>query len=720
MKHSILGAALLLFASSACQQPGTATKQSDKIDRKAVVSRHNVHLSGIDTLGSLTVGNGRFAFTVDVTGLQSFPVAYANGVALGTQSEWGWHSFPNDQALTFSETLDTFNFNGNHPAVYSVQKKKGRGKAASDYFRANPQRIQLGNIGLVLLKKNGQEATCQDLTQIDQTLDLWTGTITSKFELEGTAVEVLTCADSAQDQIAFSIQSDLLKEGRIGVRFRYPTPLTGFSDKAINYDNYPGNTTSVVSSGSQAVFKRRIDTSRYGVQANWTHRATLKPKARNEYILTPDSHNNRFSCTVAFEPGDRVSHPGPLTFSQVQQHSINGWKRFWQSGAAVDFSQCTDKRAFELERRVVLSQYLLRVQEAGDNPPQETGLTYNSWYGKPHMEMIWWHMAQWALWGRPELLAPALNWYFRALPTATEIARRQGYKGVRWPKMTDNQGRETSSNVGSFLIWQQPHLIYLAELIYQDTHDKAFLKKYQDLVFKTADFMASFASYDSASQRYNLGKGIIPAQECFKAAKTYNPPYELAYWKWGLQTAQSWRQRLGLAPDSQWQAVIDHLAPLAIKDGLYKGAADVTDSYSPNSPYTIDHPAVLMALSTLPANHSVDTAVMSRTFDTVEKVWHWEHTWGWDFPMVAMTAARLHRPEEAINALFKNVKTNTYLVNGHNYQDGRLTIYLPGNGALLSAIALMCAGSKEDPQHNLGFPKDGSWNVRWEGFEQLP
>ena len=54
----------------------------------------------MDTLSSLSVGNGRFAFTVDATGLQSFPDVYAKGVPLGTQSEWGWHSFPNTNGYT--------------------------------------------------------------------------------------------------------------------------------------------------------------------------------------------------------------------------------------------------------------------------------------------------------------------------------------------------------------------------------------------------------------------------------------------------------------------------------------------------------------------------------------------------------------------------------------------------------------------------------------------
>ena len=81
--------------------------------------------------------------------------------------------------------------------------------------------------------------------------------------------------------------------------------------------------------------------------------------------------------------------------------------RYWRSGAFVDMGgdpaaeHATDPRAVELERRVVLSQYLTRVNSAGSTPPQETGYTLNSWYGKYHHEMRWWHQAHFALWQRP-------------------------------------------------------------------------------------------------------------------------------------------------------------------------------------------------------------------------------------------------------------------------------------------------------------------------------
>ena len=59
------------------------------IDREAVVQRHNVHILEIDTLNAITLGNGRFAMTMDITGLQTFPEHYQQGTPLGTLSEWG-------------------------------------------------------------------------------------------------------------------------------------------------------------------------------------------------------------------------------------------------------------------------------------------------------------------------------------------------------------------------------------------------------------------------------------------------------------------------------------------------------------------------------------------------------------------------------------------------------------------------------------------------------
>jgi hypothetical protein len=87
--------------------------------------------------------------------------------------------------------------------------------------------------------------------------------------------------------------------------------------------------------------------------------------------------------------------------------------------------------------------------------------------------------------------------------------------------------------------------------------------------------------------------------------------------------------------------------------------------------------------------------------------------------MTAMTAARLGKPEKAVDALFMGPQTNTYLKNGHNYQEERLTLYMPGNGGILTAVAMMCAGWDGSEGETPGFPEEG-WDIKWEGLEKMP
>jgi hypothetical protein len=90
--------------------------------------------------------------------------------------------------------------------------------------------------------------------------------------------------------------------------------------------------------------------------------------------------------------------------------------------------------------------------------------------------------------------------------------------------------------------------------------------------------------------------------------------------------------------------------------------------------------------------------------------------------MMAMTAARLGEGKTAIQALLMDKAKNRYLANGHNPQGPTLPLYLPGNGGLLYATALMAAGWDGAPagQHAPGFPDDGKWVVKWEGLKKAP
>jgi hypothetical protein len=176
-----------------------------------------------------------------------------------------------------------------------------------------------------------------------------------------------------------------------------------------------------------------------------------------------------------------------------------------------------------------------------------------------------------------------------------------------------------------------------------------------------------------------------------------NPVYELEYWAFGLNTANKWRQRLGLDINPVWKEIADKMAPLPVKNNVYISEENCPDTFTK---FNYDHPSMLAALGVLPGQ-KVDRAIMLNTLNKVMTDWRMDSVWGWDFPMIAMTAARLGKPEIAIEALLYDSPKNIYLPNGHNRQVTQgnnplavetLPLYLPGNGGLLAAAAMMAAG----------------------------
>ncbi|HOM75497.1 MAG TPA: hypothetical protein PKV53_10540 [Anaerohalosphaeraceae bacterium] len=678
------------------------------IDRFSLVNRHNITLTRFDAFSPLSVGNGHFTFTADITGLQTFPEAYAKGIPLTTMAEWGWHSFANTEGYKLEDTfvqVDTYG----RPVPYNSNQKC----PAADYLRANPHQITLGLAGLVLTRSDGSPARLEDIGAIEQQLNLWQGLLTSRFELEGQPVAVETCVHPQLDMAAVRIRSPLIAQKRLAVVLRFPYAAGTWGSDPADWSSPDKHQTLVaVRSEDRAVFERIMDDKHYYCYTAFSNNTQLQQTGPHTYLFVPPA-GDAFDFSVLFDPAAGI--PQMPDAAATQAVCAEHWKAFWTSGGAIDLSESKDPRWKELERRIVLSQYLTAIQSVQKYPPQETGLTCSSWFGKFHLEMHWWHSVHFALWGRLEMFESALDWYREILPAARQIAQRQGYKGVRWPKMTDPSGQDSPSGIGPFLIWQQPHPIYYAELVYRQKPTAQTLERFKDIVFETAEFMADFAHWDPVSESFVLGPPVIPAQENYKYDKTRNPTYELCYWYWGLQTAQKWRSRLGLDPQPQWQHVLNNIALLPMRDGIYCAVE--------TEPFTnlTDHPSMLAALGVLPPTPAVDAAVMKKTAQWVYDNWQWADTWGWDYPMLAMTAARVGLPELAVEAFFIDSKKNLYWPNGHNYQRDNLPLYLPGNGGLLAAVAMMAAGWDGCPDRPApGFPDNGQWTVKWENLQKMP
>ncbi len=746
------GVGPFIWASLEMEMLGYTTENiTASIDREAVLFRNNPVITEADPLTSLSVGNGRFATTVDVTGMQTYVDDYKNGIPLTAMCDLIWHSFPNTQGLKPADSEKSFELGHGHPEVYAVEYKKGRADerniAATEYFRVNPHRVNLGAVGLSLKDAAGQPIPLKGLSDIHQQLQLWHGQIESHFVADGSPVDVVTLGHPYLAAVSYRITTPLLKKGQAGVTIRLPYPTGKHADDAADWSKPDRHQSCIVTQGGNyAEIEHRMDSTTYYIYIRWEGQAKIIETAAHTWQLTTNEENLAFEVEYLTTGGHQGRHIiAPFHFADAQKTTQKFWHKFWSETAFVDFSQCTDPRAKELERRVVLSQYLTRINCANNMPPQETGLTYNSWFGRPHLEMTWWHAVDFALWNQPKVVEQMLQWYNRtAAPVARNIAKRQGFKGLRWMKMTDPWAGEAPSNTGSFLIWQQPHYIYLAEEMYRANPNTETLQKYAENVEGTAEFMADFVSYDKKTGKYFL-QGATAMQESMSKDFSYNHPFELAYWCYGLNVANNWRERMGKPRHAEWDKIVNNMAPLPLtKDGvitagLPKGKTTGLKSFDPFDAVAAgavpvlatetftdkchnDHPACLGAFGLLPTSPvCCDSITAQKTMNWVMKNWNFQTTWGWDYGMMAMAAARIGDTKTALDALLINTQKNTYLKNGHNFQTAdRLRLYLPGNGSLLTAIAMMCAGwdgCKET--YNPGFPKDGTWNVRWEGLHRM-
>ena len=193
------------------------------------------------------------------------------------------------------------------------------------------------------------------------------------------------------------------------------------------------------------------------------------------------------------------------------------------------------------------------------------------------------------------------------------------------------------------------------------------------------------------------------------------------------------------------------LSKLPEKDGVYLAAESQPDLWErarspeckskaaeacPNR----DHPSFVAALGWLPG-WGADRETMRRTLRAVVSDWDLRQTWGWDWPMLAMTATRLDEPEMAVNFLLTDAKNFQFGVSGmtprvHVVADAAphaagigadgpgysraAETYFPSNGSLLMAVALMAAGGSDVHELNPGFPPNGQWIVRSEGILPLP
>ena len=676
----------------------------EPIDREAVVKRHRVCTTGTLLKSPAQVGNGKFAFGMDITGLQTF-------VPFNTLSDWSWHSFPLPEGMRAEDyrpvAVET------HGKKIAYELRNPDQPELSEWLTKNPHRYNLGRIGFRLLREDGTEAREIDLGNARQEIDLWTGVVYSRFELNRKEVKVRTVCHPDKDMIGVSIESELLNDGNMSIYLDFPYPDGRYFKHYIGrYDTISGHTSTFEKLAPNSVrIARTMDDTHYYAPLDWTGPATFSRESEkaHTFLLQP-RHTSTFSFTCCFSPEPVADVTESV--ASIERKSAVSWEKYWRSGAAVDLSGSKDPRWLELERRIVLSQYLMRANESGLFPPQESGLVNNGWFGRFHFEMIWWHGVHYGLWNRMECFDNYLNVYKDFMPKALERAKSEGRSGARWPKCTGNFNREWPGSAHAYLIWHEPHPIYFAEMQYRQKPAPETLEKWKDVVLNTADYMADYLFYDKKTKQYVLGPPVVVVSENTDPLQTINPIFELGYFRYGLRTALEWADRLGLSEKrtKKWKEVLSKMAPLPVADGVYTTYEGIPDMWTK---YTYEHPALTGVYGMLPGD-GVDLPTFKHTLEKVCKEWQFNRIWGWDFPMLAMAAARTGQPALAIDMLMH--PSAGFQFDEHGLATGGPFPYFPSNGALLTAVAMMCGGWDGSEGEAPGFPKDGSWTVRYEGF----
>ena len=193
-----------------------------KIDRQKLISAHNPVLTEIATDAPLTVGNGELAFTADITGMQTLYEEYQE-LPLCTMSQWGWHTKPVSREkynYTLDDLVMTEYVNREGRLLKYPQDKKVGNEDVYNWLRENPHRL---NLVRVRLQWEEESISAEDITGVRQELVLYEGILYSEFQIRNNACRVRTaCHNEGRDILAFSLESEALKEKKISIVLDFP------------------------------------------------------------------------------------------------------------------------------------------------------------------------------------------------------------------------------------------------------------------------------------------------------------------------------------------------------------------------------------------------------------------------------------------------------------------------------------------------------------------
>lgn len=589
--------------------------------KKSDIIKYNLKFNHIDSKNPVTIGNGDFAITLDQTGTQSLYEIYKD-IPLSTMSNKNWfYKDKKDIKPSYVDGKAYMLFNLDNDPNYQIN-------------RQYPFKYSFMQI---LLYDNDKLIDINNIKDVKQELDLYKGIVTSSFNYKEKINKTTSFIYQDHDEFNFKLQSDNLN---LALKFNYPS----YTKNGYRLDILPN-----------VLVKEDRITLLYDDKNS----LSFKLKSSSNYQIVEN--------TLIFDDNN-VSFS--LALDEIKEGKL--LDEFWKcdNGIIIDNE--------ELVKKMVLSKYLLHVNSTGIYPPQESGLTYNCWNSKFHLEMHLIH-SLWNIYNNHvgDLVKSFDYYYLSIMPSSLKRASLNGYKGLRFPKMTGPDGEDSPSNIGPLLIWQAPHILFMLQEIYYLYNKENIIKKYEPLISGTIDFMISFLTLKDS--KYQMLDPLLEACESIPLDRCQNPSFELEYWRYTLERQPKIDTVLYGHQRYDYLDITSKIITPKEDDGIYLKTYGVIDKYDLYK----DHPTEGFLMSFFKSK-IVDKEKMVKTIDYILKNMDLSSYWGWDFPFLGLSLLNCGEIEKSIEVTQLNTINNQYLYNGYNTSPrDDLKAYLPGNGAFL-------------------------------------
>lgn len=588
--------------------------------KKSDIIKYNLKFNHIDSKNPVTIGNGDFAITLDQTGTQSLYETYKD-IPLSTMSNKNW--FYKDKKNIKPSYVD-----GKAYMLFNLDNDPN--------YQINRQYPFKYSFMQILLYDNDKLIDINNIKDVKQELDLYKGIVTSSFNYKEKINKTISFICQDHDEFNFKLQSDNLN---LALKFNYPS----YTKNGYRLDILPN-----------VLVKEDRITLLYDDKNS----LSFKLKSSSNYQIVEN--------TLIFDDNN-VSFS--LALDEIKEGKL--LDEFWKcdNGIIIDNE--------ELVKKMVLSKYLLHVNSTGIYPPQESGLTYNCWNSKFHLEMHLIH-SLWNIYNNHVGdLVKSFDYYLSIMPSSLKRASLNGYKGLRFPKMTGPDGEDSPSNIGPLLIWQAPHILFMLQEIYYLYNKENIIKKYEPLISGTIDFMISFLTLKDS--KYQMLDPLLEACESIPLDRCQNPSFELEYWRYTLERQPKIDTVLYGHQRYDYLDITSKIITPKEDDGIYLKTYGVIDKYDLYK----DHPTEGFLMSFFKSK-IVDKEKMVKTIDYILKNMDLSSYWGWDFPFLGLSLLNCGEIEKSIEVTQLNTINNQYLYNGYNTSPrDDLKAYLPGNGAFL-------------------------------------